>query len=118
LNNSQNSATIRRCPCRLGRRRQGDRRFIAAERRREQSFFCYRSVSAAGVIRSYYVGTTGDTLVCAEDFDGDGNWTTRLSASNNTWYIRQSSNNQRVLRSVATLSDERLEGDFDATATD
>ena len=80
----------------------------------EQSFFFYRPSAQPGVnFVPILWGTAGDTPVRG-DFDGDGKLDAAVyRASNNTWYIRQSSNNQPRYAQWGNASDERLEGDFD-----
>jgi len=80
----------------------------------EQSFFFYRPSSQPGVdFVPIRWGTAGD-LPLRGDFDGDGKLDAAVyRASDNIWYIRQSSNNQPRYAQWGNASDERVQGDFD-----
>ena len=80
----------------------------------EQSFFYYRPSSQPAInFEAVSWGTTGDEAVRG-DFDGDGKLDAAVfRASNNIWYIRQSSNNQARFENWGAASDKRVAGDFD-----
>lgn len=79
-----------------------------------QSFFFYRPSSQPGVnFVPIYWGTAGD-LPVRGDFDGDG----RMDAAvfrpgNQTWYIRNSSDNSVRAIKFGASTDKRVSGDFD-----
>ena len=79
-----------------------------------QSYFYYRpSAQPAVDFVTVYWGTGGDEAVRG-DYDGDGKLDAAVfRASDQTWYIRQSSNNQPRYDSWGLASDKRVSGDFD-----
>ncbi len=80
-----------------------------------QSYFYYRGSlnNPNGNITYLQWGATGDKPVNG-DFDGDGKLDAAVyRGSNQTWYIRQSSNNQVVYQSFGLSTDTFVPADYD-----
>ncbi|MDQ3712123.1 MAG: VCBS repeat-containing protein, partial [Acidobacteriota bacterium] len=79
-----------------------------------QNFFFYRPSLQPGVsFVPVHWGTFGDEPLRG-DFDGDGKMDTAVyRATDNIWYIRQSSNNQVRYERWGVATDKRVAGDFD-----
>jgi hypothetical protein len=79
-----------------------------------QSFFFYRPSSQPGVdFVPIRWGAFGDVPLRG-DFDGDGKMDAAVyRASDNIWYISQSSNNQPRYIQWGIAGDKRIEGDYD-----
>lgn len=82
-----------------------------------QSYFYYRpSTSPATDFVQIAWGVAGDKPVSG-DFDGDGRADAAIyRASDQVWYIRQSSNNALRTEFWGLASDKRITGDFDGDA--
>ena len=80
-----------------------------------QSYFYYRGSlnNPNGNVTYLQWGATGDKPVSG-DFDGDGKLDAAVyRGSNQTWYIRQSSNNQVVYQSFGLSTDTFVPADYD-----